>query len=80
MPRRLTPLAAVGLVTIMSGATVVTLETGNIGGAIVPLVVGVLAASVAHRRCTLIAPGARSTARAADTAGAAAAADVTAAA
>jgi len=78
--RRLTPLAAVGLVTIMSGATVVTLDTGNIGGAIVPLVVGVLAASVAHRRWTWIAPGARSTARAVDAAGAAAAADVTAAA
>ncbi len=64
--RRLTPLAAVGLVTIMSGATVVTLETGKIGGALVPLVVGVLAATVARRRWTWIAPGS-------DTAGSAAA-------
>lgn len=59
--RRLTPLAAVGLVTIMSGATVVTLATGKIGGALVPLVVGVLAATVAGRRWTWIAPAARGT-------------------
>jgi DoxX-like protein len=56
--RRLTPLAAVGLVTIMSGATVVTLETGQIAGAIVPLVVGILAAQVARRRWEWIAPAA----------------------
>ncbi len=56
--RRLTPLAAVGLVTIMSGATVVTLQSGKIGGALVPLVVGVLAATVARRRWTWIAPAA----------------------
>ncbi len=59
--RRLTPLAAVGLVTIMSGATVVTLATGEIGGALVPLVVGVLAATVAGRRWAWIAPVTRGT-------------------
>jgi uncharacterized membrane protein YphA (DoxX/SURF4 family) len=46
----LTPLAAVGLVTIMSGATVVTLEGGVIAPAIVPLVVGLLLASVIYGR------------------------------
>ena len=46
----LTPLAAIGLVTIMSGATVVTLEGGVIAPAIVPLVVGLLLASVVYGR------------------------------
>jgi hypothetical protein len=46
----LTPLAAVGLVTIMSGATVVTLEGGVVAPAIVPLVVGLLLASVVYGR------------------------------
>jgi uncharacterized membrane protein YphA (DoxX/SURF4 family) len=44
--RSLTPLAAAGLVTIMSGATVVTIEGGAIAPAIIPLVVGVLAGCV----------------------------------
>ncbi len=56
--RGLTPLAAVGLVTIMSGAVVVTVETGQVAGALVPLVVGTLAAIVASRRWIWIAPGA----------------------
>jgi hypothetical protein len=46
----LTPAAAVGLVLIMSGAVTVTIEGGMIGGAIVPLIVGVLAAFVANGR------------------------------
>jgi hypothetical protein len=46
----LTPMAAVGLVTIMSGATVVTLEGGVVAPAIVPLVVGLLLASVVYGR------------------------------
>ena len=46
----LTLLAAVGLVTIMSGATVVTLEGGVVAPAIVPLVVGLLLASVVYGR------------------------------
>jgi hypothetical protein len=48
--QRLTPLAAVGLVTIMSGATVVTLEGGVVAPAIVPLLVGLLLASVVYGR------------------------------
>ena len=48
--QRLTPLAAVGLVTIMSGATVVTLEGGVVAPAIMPLVVGLLLASVVYGR------------------------------
>ena len=54
--RRLTPLAAVGLVTIMSGAVVVTLELGQGPGAVMPLLVGCLAAFVARRRWNWIAP------------------------
>jgi len=46
----LTPLAAVGLVIIMIGATVVTLMTGEVAMALFPLVVGVLAAFVAYGR------------------------------
>ena len=46
----LTPLAATGLVTIMTGATVVTLEGGMVGPALVPLIVGLLATYVAYGR------------------------------
>ena len=46
----LTPLAAAGLVIIMIGATVTTLSTGNMATALMPLVVGVLAAFVAYGR------------------------------
>ena len=46
----LTPLAAVGLVIIMIGATVVTLMTGEVAMALFPLVVGVLAAFVGYGR------------------------------
>jgi uncharacterized membrane protein YphA (DoxX/SURF4 family) len=48
--RELTPLAAVGLVTIMSGATVITIEGGAIAPALIPLVVGAVAASIAYGR------------------------------
>ena len=48
--RELTPIAAVGLVIIMSGATTITIEGGAVGGAAVPLVVGILAAVVAYGR------------------------------
>src|SRR5499427_11123471 len=40
----LTPLATAGLVIIMIGATVTTLSTGSIAMALIPLVVGILAA------------------------------------
>jgi hypothetical protein len=46
---RLTPMAAAGLVIIMAGATAITATTGP-SGAIVPFVVGLLAATVAHGR------------------------------
>jgi hypothetical protein len=46
----LTPLAAGGLVIIMTGATIVTAITGSVAGALVPLVVGTLAATVAYQR------------------------------
>jgi hypothetical protein len=46
----LTPLAAVGLVIIMGGATVVSFVTGGALTALIPLVVGILAAFVAYGR------------------------------
>jgi len=49
----LTPLAAAGLVVIMSGATVISLSLG-IKTAIVPFVVGVLAVFVAYGRWRLV--------------------------
>jgi len=49
----LTPVAAVGLVIIMIGATVVTAMSGPAAAALFPCVVGVLAASVAVGRAPL---------------------------
>ena len=46
----LTFLAATGLVLIMTGATTITLTQGQIGGALVPFVLGVLAAFVVRGR------------------------------
>src|SRR3989449_11696990 len=46
----LAPLAAVGLVIIMIGATVITLVAGEIVPALISLVVGALAAFVAYGR------------------------------
>lgn len=46
----LTPLAASGLIIIMIGATVVTLVGGQIAPAIIPAVIGSLAAFVANGR------------------------------
>jgi len=48
--RRLTPLAACGLVVIMVGAVVLTLASQGVAGAVVPLVVGGLAVCVAYGR------------------------------
>lgn len=48
--RLLTPIAAVGLVTIMSGAVVLTVGTGQVAGALVPFIVGSLAILVARKR------------------------------
>jgi len=49
----LTPLAAVGLVVIMIGAVVITLIGAQPGGAVISLVVGLLAAFVAYGRWRL---------------------------
>ena len=49
----LTPLAAAGLVIIMIGATVLTLESGGVGPALFPLVVGLLSAFLAYGRSRL---------------------------
>ena len=49
----LTPLAAAGLVLIMIGATGLTLAGGAVAPALIPLVVGLLAAFVAYGRWRL---------------------------
>ncbi|WP_227378446.1 DoxX family protein [Haladaptatus halobius] len=49
----LTPLAAAGLVIIMSGATVLTVVGGGGTLALIPLVIGLLAAFVAYARWSL---------------------------
>jgi hypothetical protein len=46
----LTALAGVGLGIIMTGATVITVVGGAVAGALVPSVVGLLAASIAYGR------------------------------
>jgi uncharacterized membrane protein YphA (DoxX/SURF4 family) len=56
----LTPLAAAGLVLIMIGATVLTVLTGDIVMALIPLVVGILAAFVAYGRWRLAPQNKRS--------------------
>lgn len=48
--RFLTPLAAAGLVIIMTGATVITLATIGVGPALMPFVAGLLAAFVVYGR------------------------------
>jgi len=48
--QELTPLAAAGLVIIMAGATIITAIGGPVAPALVPFVVGILAASVAYGR------------------------------
>jgi len=49
----LTPLAAAGLVIIMVGATALILAIGLVATALIPLVVGLLAAFVAYGRWRL---------------------------
>jgi hypothetical protein len=46
----LTPVAAGGLVVVIIGAVVVTVMGGQIAPAVVPLIVGLLSASVAYDR------------------------------
>ena len=50
----LTPLAAAGLVIVMIGATVLTLEKGDVALALAPLAVGLLLAFVAYGRWRLV--------------------------
>ena len=59
----LTPLAAAGLVIIMIGATVITLAPGLGAAALMPALVGVLAAFVAYGRWRLLPQRARAVAR-----------------
>jgi len=56
----LTPLAAAGLVIIMIGATSLTLAAGEVGLAMIPLVVGLVAAFVAFGRWRVAPHRARS--------------------
>jgi DoxX-like family len=49
----LTPLAAAGLLIIMTGATVITLVGGDIAPALIPLGLGLLSAFVADGRWRL---------------------------
>jgi hypothetical protein len=49
----LTPLAAAGLSIIMAGATVITALSGDIGLALVPLLVGLMSGFVAYGRWQL---------------------------
>jgi hypothetical protein len=50
----LTPLAAAGLVVIMAGATVITAATMTVALAILPFVLGLLAAFVAYGRWKVV--------------------------
>ena len=53
--RGLTPLAAAGLVIIMIGATTVTVVTQGVAPAVLPFIVGLLAAAVAYGRRPAVA-------------------------
>jgi hypothetical protein len=48
--QELTPLAAAGLVIIMGGATAITVIGGPAAMAVVPMIIGALAATVAYAR------------------------------
>lgn len=54
--RILTPLAAAGLVVIMTGATIIMLENGGVRGAAMPFVVGALSTLVAYGRWSVVKP------------------------
>jgi hypothetical protein len=60
----LTPLAAAGIVILMVGATVVNLIGGGVAMALIPVVVGLLAAYVAYARSRILPLGERSVASA----------------
>jgi len=52
---RLTPLAASGLLVIMTGATAISALSGQLAGALFPLAIGALLSVVAYQRtrCTV---------------------------
>jgi hypothetical protein len=52
--QELTPLAAIGLVIVMVGGTVITAMGGAVAPALVPLTVGLLAAAVVYGRRGLL--------------------------
>jgi uncharacterized membrane protein YphA (DoxX/SURF4 family) len=54
--RGLTPLAAAGLVIIMTGATVITAIFMDAAQALVPMIIGILSAGVAFGRWRLAGP------------------------
>ncbi|HEV7705023.1 MAG TPA: DoxX family protein [Gemmatimonadaceae bacterium] len=58
----LTPLAAGGLVIVMSGASGISMTGGKIEGALVPFVVGVLAGLVLYARTRVVPIGAKASA------------------
>jgi uncharacterized membrane protein YphA (DoxX/SURF4 family) len=47
---RLTPIAAAGLVIIMIGATTITAASGEVAGALFPLIVGILSGFIVYGR------------------------------
>ncbi len=53
--RELTPMAAVGLMVIMVGATVITYHVNGLASALMPVVVGCLLAIVAYGRRSALA-------------------------
>ena len=58
--RELTPLAAIGLLIIVTGATVITLIGGQVGAAVLPFVAALVAAAVAYGRRDWLAWSSRS--------------------
>lgn len=61
----LTPLAAAGLVIIMTGATVLSVTAVGVSAAILPFVVGVVAVSIAWARWRVVPLSSRGALRAA---------------
>jgi len=55
----LTPLAAAGLVIIMTGATVITALAGDVAPAVIPMIVGLLSLAVVYGRWRLTPSGVR---------------------
>jgi uncharacterized membrane protein YphA (DoxX/SURF4 family) len=52
--RELTPLAAIGLLIIMTGATILTVKVNGVAAALVPFTVGIFALIIAYGRWTFL--------------------------